>query len=250
MLLEAGIVGGNSITCPGHYLGVEGEIRFGVAGWGMVENYRCDGPPQTSMRAGLSLRVAPEEWRTARLFLLWETSSKLSALLSYHLPDRHAAARQINHAASFGTRPVRRRAPLPRAAGPEGPALEPRAELGPRCRIAHVRDRLLVGSTFVSSDQTDLLIQKFGIARLLPNDFPALARARALDPHVSATDVTSRFRTFAAYTEGESERRRLSWEARLVSTGDGPWRWVGGAFFNDAGQSGSGRELTPDLTEF
>ena len=106
------------------------------------------------------------------------------------------------------------------------------------------------GSTFASSDQTDLLIQEFGIARLLANDFSALARARAFDAHVSATDVTSRFRTFAAYTQGESERRRLSWEARLVSTGDGPWRWVGGAFFNDAGQSGSGRELAPGLTEF
>ena len=44
--------------------------------------------------------------------------------------------------------------------------------------------------------------------------------------------------------------RRLSSEARLVSTGDGPWRWVGGAFFNDAGQSGAGRELAPGLTEF
>ena len=67
---------------------------------------------------------------------------------------------------------------------------------------------------------------------------------------MSATDVTSQFRTFAAYTQGESERRRLSWETRLVSTGDGPWRWVGGVFFNDASRSGSGRELAPGLTEF
>ena len=63
MLLEAGLVGGNSVTCPGHYVGVEGHIRYGVAGWGMVENYRCDGPPQTSMRAGLSLTLSPAEWR-------------------------------------------------------------------------------------------------------------------------------------------------------------------------------------------
>ena len=41
MLLEAGIVGGNSTACPGHYMGVEGLITFGVSAYGMVENYRC-----------------------------------------------------------------------------------------------------------------------------------------------------------------------------------------------------------------
>lgn len=63
MLLEAGLVGGNTPTCPGHYLGVEGHIRYGVAAWGMVENYQCDGPPQTSSRVGLALRLAPEAWK-------------------------------------------------------------------------------------------------------------------------------------------------------------------------------------------
>lgn len=62
MLLEAGIVGGNSIACPGHYVGVEGRIGYGVSAWGMVENYRCDGPPQTSSRAGLSLALSRDEW--------------------------------------------------------------------------------------------------------------------------------------------------------------------------------------------
>lgn len=63
MLLEAGLVGGNANTCPGHFVGAEGHIRYGVSGWGMVENYQCDGPPQTSMRAGLSLRLSPAEWK-------------------------------------------------------------------------------------------------------------------------------------------------------------------------------------------
>ena len=104
-------------------------------------------------------------------------------------------------------------------------------------------------STRASSDATDLLIQEFGIARLLPADFPALSRAQRLDPSVTATDVTSRFRTFAAYTRGEFEGARFDLEARLVSTADGPWRWVGGAFFNDNDQSGTGQEFTPGLTE-
>lgn len=63
MLLEAGLVGGNANTCPGTFVGVEGHIRYGVAAWGMVENYQCDGPPQTSSRVGLALRLAPDVWK-------------------------------------------------------------------------------------------------------------------------------------------------------------------------------------------
>ena len=191
-----------------------------------------------------------EETLSVRFSLLWKTSSKWSALLSYHLQDRRAGARQINHASSFGTgryvsahrflEPLDRKDQLA--------SLELNWDLGFVSLTSATGYSW--GSTFASSDQTDLLIQEFGIARLLPNNFPELDRARALDPHVSATDLTSRFSTFAAYTQGESERRRLSWEARLVSTGDGPWRWVGGAFFNDARRSGTGRELAPGLTEF
>ena len=193
-------------------------------------------PDLTDPRAvAANLRRQPdantEETISARLSVLWQASPKLSALLSYHLQDRRAGARQINHAASFGTgryvsahrflEPLDRKDHLA--------SLELDWDLG----VASLTSATGYswGSTFASSDQTDLLIQEFGIARLLPNDFPALARARALDPHVTATDLTSQFRTFAAYTQGESERRRLSSEARLVSTGDGPWRWVGGALF-------------------
>ena len=62
MLLEAGIVGGNSIACPGHYVGVEGLISYGVSAYGMVENYQCTEVPETSSRAGLSLALARDEW--------------------------------------------------------------------------------------------------------------------------------------------------------------------------------------------
>ncbi len=212
-------------------------------------------PDLTDPRAvAANLRRKPdantEETLTARLSLLWEPGSRLSVLFSHHLQDRHAGARQINHAASFGTgrytaahrflEPLDRKDQLA--------SLELTWDLG----VASLTSATGYswGSTFASSDQTDLLISEFGIARLLPNSFPALDRARALDPHVSAADLTSQFRTFAAFTQGESERRRLSWEMRLVSTSDGPWRWVGGIFFNKARWSGTGRELAPGLTEF
>ena len=35
-----------------------------------------------------------------------------------------------------------------------------------------------------------------------------------------------------------------------MSTGDGPWRWVGGVFFNTYDSSGTSFELAPGLTEF
>ena len=99
-------------------------------------------------------------------------------------------------------------------------------------------------------DQTDLLIQAFGIAGLLPRTFPALARAQALDPGISVLDLTSGFRSFSAYTREDSREERLNWETRLVSTGDGPWRWVGGVFFNRFDSHGTSFEYAPGLSAF
>ena len=62
MLLEAGIVGGNTNACPGHYLGVAGLIGYRVSAYGLVENYRCDVAPETSSRAGLSLALGRRGW--------------------------------------------------------------------------------------------------------------------------------------------------------------------------------------------
>ena len=62
MLLEGGVVGGNSISCPGHYVGVEGHLRYGVSAYGMVENYQCAEIPETSSRVGLALQLGPDRW--------------------------------------------------------------------------------------------------------------------------------------------------------------------------------------------
>ena len=62
MLLEAGIVGGNSIACPGHYLGVEGRVAGPASIYGMVETYRCEAVPETSSRLGVSVRLGDSDW--------------------------------------------------------------------------------------------------------------------------------------------------------------------------------------------
>ncbi len=191
-----------------------------------------------------------EETVSARLSLLWEATPELSAIFTYHLQDQQIGARQINHAQSFDTG---RRVAAHRY-------LEPNDRRNQLWSLEltwapHWAELITaVGySRFAAEgqrDQTDLLIQAFGIRGLLPGEFPALAQARALDPNVSVADLTAQFRTFSAYTRDDVREERFNWETRLVSTGNGPWHWVGGVFFNSYDSSGTSFEFTPGLTEF
>ena len=61
-LLEAGLVGGNSITCPGHYIGVEGRVAGPLSIYGMIEPYQCTDVPEVSSRLGTSVRFGPARW--------------------------------------------------------------------------------------------------------------------------------------------------------------------------------------------
>ena len=191
-----------------------------------------------------------EDTLSARLSLLWDATPNLSALFAYHLQDQRVGARQINHARSFDT----------------GRYVSAHRYLEPNDR----RNELLslelswgLGGAELTSaagysrfsaqgqrDQTDLLIQAFGIGGLLPGTYPGLALAQALDPTVTPADLTSGFWTFSAYTREDGREERLNWETRLVSTGDGLWRWVGGAFFNRYDSRGTSFEFAPGLTEF
>ncbi len=191
-----------------------------------------------------------EDTLSARFSLLWEPTPDLSALVAYHLQDQRVGARQVNHARSFDT----------------GRYVSAHRYLEPNDRKNELLSLELTwglrGAELTSAagysrfseqgqrDQTDLLIQAFGIGGLLPGSYPALARARALDPGVTAADLTSGFRTFSAYTREDGRDERLNWETRLVSTGEGPWRWVGGVFFNRYDSRGTSFEYAPGLTEF
>ena len=191
-----------------------------------------------------------EQTLSARLSLLWEPTTDLAALVAYHLQDQRVGGRQINHARSFGT----------------GRYVSAHRYLEPNDRkneLLSVEVTWGLGFAELTSatgfsryaaegqrDQTDLLIQAFGIGGLLPGTYPGLLRAQALEPGLTAAELTSRFRTFSAYTREDGREERFNWEARLVSTGDGPWRWVGGAFFNNYDSRGTSFEYAPGLTEF
>ena len=160
-----------------------------------------------------------EETISARLSLLWEATPNLSALFAYHLQDQQVGARQINHARSFDT----------------GRHVSAHRFLEPNDRKNQLWSLELTwvpgGAELTTAvgysrfgeqgqrDQTDLLIQAFGIAGLLPGDLPSLAEARAIDPGISVTDLTSQFRSFATYTREDEREERFNWETRLVSTG-------------------------------
>ncbi len=162
-----------------------------------------------------NLRSAPdantEETVSARLALLWQAAPALSAQFAYHVQDQHVGARQVNHARSFDT----------------GRYVAAHRYLEPNDRRNQLWSLELAWSQHWAEvttavgysrfaeqgqrDQTDLLIQEFGIAGLLPATFPALERARVTDPDVTAGDLTSRFRAFSAYTREDAREERFNW---------------------------------------
>ena len=61
-VVEAGIVGGNSVACPGHYVGISGRVAGSVSLYGMVENYRCADLAGSANRIGASVRLGRSGW--------------------------------------------------------------------------------------------------------------------------------------------------------------------------------------------
>ncbi len=62
LMLEAGIVGGNSVACPAHYVGINGRVAGRVSLYGMVENYRCVDLAGTANRVGASVLLGRASW--------------------------------------------------------------------------------------------------------------------------------------------------------------------------------------------
>lgn len=58
------------------------------------------------------------------------------------------------------------------------------------------------------------------------------------------------FPSFAAYTREASGDERMNQEIRLVSTGDGPWSWIGGLFYHDYERDAISEEFAPGYPEF
>ena len=61
-VLEAGIVGGNSVACPGRYVGINGRVAGPVSLYGMVETYRCADRAGSANRIGASVLLGRSSW--------------------------------------------------------------------------------------------------------------------------------------------------------------------------------------------
>ncbi|MCY3932224.1 MAG: hypothetical protein OXH70_10935 [Acidobacteria bacterium] len=62
LIFEAGLVGGNSVACPGEYVGIEGRVAGPVSVYGMVETYRCADFAGSANRIGASVRLGSSDW--------------------------------------------------------------------------------------------------------------------------------------------------------------------------------------------
>ena len=104
VMLEGGIGGGNSVACPGRYVGINGLVAGPVSQDGMVENYRCVDLAGSANRLGASVLLGRSRW-FVRPALRWgveydggSVSQTSGASLT---PGRRYGARFIFHVASF-----------------------------------------------------------------------------------------------------------------------------------------------------
>ncbi|MBN1238720.1 MAG: TonB-dependent receptor [Gammaproteobacteria bacterium] len=165
-----------------------------------------------------------EQTLSGRVALSWEASERVQATLNYYFQDQEAGARTINHREAFGT-------------GRYESAhryLEPNDRENALLSLDVVADLGFAELTWAAGasrydeqgqrDQTDLLLDfEYGY-----EDFPA----------------------FSAYTREIVEEERVNHEIRLVSTGTGPWSWIGGLFYNDYTVDASSEEFTPGFPAF
>jgi iron complex outermembrane receptor protein len=162
-----------------------------------------------------------EETNSARVALRWQPGDFVDATFTYHYQNMNVGGRTQNHSAAFGTG-------LYESAARYLEPSERRNELLSAEIVADLGFAELTSATGLSKydelgqrDQTDLLLT-------LEYSYEA-------------------FPSFSAFTRETEEEETLSQEIRLVSSGDGPWNWIGGLFFLDSEQpKGVSLEFTPE----
>jgi outer membrane receptor protein involved in Fe transport len=168
--------------------------------------------------------VDSEKTWSGRAALRWQVSETVDADLTYYYQDQDVGGRTLNQRDSFGTGRYEsaQRYLEPNERKNQLTALEITADLG----FAE-----LTSATGYSKydeigqrDQTDLLIT-------LQYSYEA-------------------FPTFSAFTRDGQEDETVNQEIRLVSTGDGPWKWLAGAFYNKYDSVNFSKEFTPGYSQY
>ena len=169
--------------------------------------------------------VNTEEVLSARVAMRWSPSDSFDGTLTYYLQDQESGGRNINSADALGIGDYESglRFEEPSDRKNQLLALELIADLG----FAELTSATGYSEYEESGsrDQTDLLIT-------LEYSYEA-------------------FPSFSAFTQEDVDENRFNQELRLVSTGDGPFSWIAGAFYNQLEtDSADSREFTPGYDTF
>ena len=172
-----------------------------------------------------------ETWY-GRASLLWDITDDIQAIATYHYQNQDVGGRQANHEDSIDFMGSNQGVEITSGFYENAARLDEPAE-----RTNNIVELLLTwnfGFAELTSatgydhyendgqrDQTDLLLT-FGYTYA---DFP----------------------TFTAFTSEEDDWDTWTQELRLVSTGEGPFSWIGGFFYSDADQETKSTEFTPCL---
>lgn len=107
-MLEAGIVGGNSVACPAQYVGINGYLAGPVSLYGMVENYRCVDLAGTANRLGASVLLGRSSWfvrPAVRLGVEYDNGEVSETVGASFTLGRQYGARFIVHFGDFSRDP-------------------------------------------------------------------------------------------------------------------------------------------------
>ena len=166
-----------------------------------------------------------EEALSGRLAARWTPTDAIDATLTYYFQQTEHGGRNVS--GQRGTVPAGEyespyRVVEPNDRDSELLALEIIADLG----FAELTSATGIGGVEESGqrDQTDLLITLDYSYELFP--------------------------TFTAFTFEDEEAETFNQELRLVSTGDGPFNWIVGAFYNKNEYDALSSEFTPGYGEF
>jgi iron complex outermembrane receptor protein len=165
-----------------------------------------------------------EETSSGRLALLWNISDHVRTTLNYYFQDQDVGGRSVNHRDAFATGNY---------------------ESAHRFVEPNDRENSLFSVEVVADLGFAELTSATGVA-----DFDEIGQRDQTDLLLGFGIGYEEFPSFAAFAREIKKEERLNQEIRLVSTGAGPWGWIGGFFYNNYENDATSEEFAPGYPEF
>lgn len=159
----------------------------------------------------------------ARVSLLWHVNDRLSINAGFHFQEADFGGRTVNHRQALGT-------------GRYEAALRVLESSQRRNEIASLDVAADLGFAELNSVTATTEYREFG-----QRDGTDLLLSFGLG---------SEFPEFVTIARDKTDEERFNQEFRLVSTGDGPWNWIAGTYYNRYEFSHAFSEFGPGYAEF